>query len=413
MSVVVFILALGLLLPATAPAQTTDTAEDMPVSVTRLSDRVTQFSTAGDEPTVVTAIRSRRGIIVVDTERAPTFTAAIRRAIEAEVPGVIVYLINTHGHGDHTYGNQVFADATLIAHHNAIADMEVADRQRERLAQRFQAGIQGLKARYEAMDRDSQEAAALAATISYYEQFAAGLGESFELTLPDITFSDRLSLDLGDLTLELIWFGKAHTDGDVLIYCPEEQLLLTGDLFYSGGFPYVDSERVPSLGRWHETLTGLLQRDEGVTHVATGHEPSLPVSHLEAILEFVAEQQARFAGRESALNVFREVHEADGIASALDRLREMNARPDEFYVLHAEFDTYVYRLMLAEQLDEALEALLVLAELFPQSDVAFDSLGEVYVRLEDTDSAIESFRRALELNPENENAARRLRELGG
>jgi glyoxylase-like metal-dependent hydrolase (beta-lactamase superfamily II) len=403
-----------LLVPVAAQSQQTRGTEDIAVIATRLSDRVTVFQTsAGDEPTQVVAIQSRSGIVVVDTERAPSFAAAIRRAIESEFSDEVLYMINTHGHGDHTYGNQIFADATIIAHENAPADMEAAAQRSEGLVQQLRAGIEHLRTQHENMSEGSEQAAAMAARISYYEQWVAGLDTGFELALPDTTFSDRLRLDLGDLTLELIWFGNAHTHGDILIYCPEEQLLLTGDLFYSGGFPYIDSERVPSLGRWHETLAELLSRQEGVTHVVTGHELSLPVSHLEATLEFITGQQDRFAGRESALNVFRELHQAEGVEVALDRLREMNSRPDEFYVLHAELDTYVYRMMLAEQLDEALQCFLVLAELFPDSDVAFDSLGEVYVRLGNTESAIESFEKALELNPENGNTARQLRQLRG
>ena len=65
------------------------------------------------------------------------------------------------------------------------------------------------------------------------------------------------------------------------------------------------------------------------------------------------------------------------------------------------------------QLDDALAIFLVLAELFPESDVAFDSLGEVYQRLGDNAAAIASFEKALELNPENGNAAEKLRELKG
>jgi glyoxylase-like metal-dependent hydrolase (beta-lactamase superfamily II) len=387
---------------------------DVAVTVTRLSDRVAVFRTsAGSEPTDVIAIRSQAGIVVVDTERSPTFAAAIRRAIEAEFPGEIAYLIDTHGHADHTYGNQVFADATIIAHENALADIEAAAERREGLVGQLRAGIAGARRQYEAQEENSEAALALAQRISYYEQWATGLESGFVLTLPDSTFSDTMSMDLGDLTLELVWFGNAHTHGDILVYCPEEQLLLVGDLFYSGGFPYIDSERIPYLPRWYETLDQLLQREEGITHVVTGHEVSLSLAHLDSTRTFIAEQLARFAGRESALDVFRGVYEAEGAAVALERLRAMHGEPDRYYVLHAELDTYAYRLMLADELDDALAMFLVLAELFPESDIAFDSLGEVYIRLGNNDAAITSFEKALELNPENGNAAEKLSELKG
>jgi glyoxylase-like metal-dependent hydrolase (beta-lactamase superfamily II) len=410
-SAIVLCMLLG---SATTRSQQPSGAGDVAVTVTRLSDRVAVFHTsAGSEPTNAIAIRSQKGIVVVDTERSPAFAAAIRRAVENEFSGEIAYLIDTHGHADHTYGNQVFADATIIAHENAPADIEAAAERREGLVRQLRAGIAGATRRYESLEQDSEAAVGLAQTISYYEQWANGLESGFVLTLPDSTFSDTMSLDLGDLTLELVWFGNAHTNGDILIYCPEEQLLLVGDLFYSGGFPYIDSERVPYLPRWHATLDRLLQRKEGITHAVTGHELSLPLSRLDSTRTFIAEQQTRFAGRGSALDVFRGLYEAQGTEVALERLREMNGQPDRYYVLHPEFDTYAYRLMLADELDDARAMFLVLAELFPESDVAFDSLGEVYMRLGDNEAAIASFEKALELNPENGNAAEKLRELKG
>jgi glyoxylase-like metal-dependent hydrolase (beta-lactamase superfamily II) len=391
----------------------TASLDEIPVAVTRLSDRVALFHTAdGQEPTMIVAIQSERGIVVVDTERSPTFTAAIREAVEAEMSGEIRYLINTHGHGDHVAGNQVFADATIIAHENAVADMQQAGTSVQRWLQQLQPAIEVWRTQYETLEPGSEEAVALAARIAYHEQWLAGLGpEEFELTLPDLTFNDRLTLDLGDLALELIWFGRAHTGGDILVYCPEESLLLVGDLFYSEGFPYVDSERVPYLGRWRETLTEIMSREEGINRIVTGHEDELPLSHLEAIAEFVAEQEALFEGRKSALFAFRDLRETEGVEVALSKLKQMNAQPDTYYVLHPELDTYAYRLMLAEELDDALMIFTVLADMFPESDVAYDSLGEVYVRLGKTEAAIAAFERSLELNPENRNAAERLRVL--
>ncbi len=408
------LLLVAVCLPATAGAQNRNQPDEPAVTCIRLSDRAAVFHVAGGEPTMVTALKSEAGIVVVDTERSPVFAAAIRRAIEAEFSGDIAYLINTHGHGDHTWGNQVFADALIIAHENCADEMHEADQRREGTVEQIQAMLPRWRSQYESLEAGSEAAVSLAATIAYYEQMAAGLGSGFTLTLPEVTFSDRLHLDLGDLTLELTWYGGAHSRSDIVIYCPEEQLLLTGDLFYSGGMPtYIDSERIPYLDRWHETIEALLQRPEGITRIVTGHEESLPVSELAATRDFIAEQQARFAGRESTLNLFRETHESAGLEPALTRLRAMYADSTRYYTLRPELDTYAYRLMLAEKLDEALQIFLVMAELWPDAYISWDSLGEVYVRLDRKADAIAAFEKSLELNPENGNAIRRLEELKG
>ena len=292
-------------------------------------------------------------------------------------------------------------------------EMEAASLRRAGLTQQLRAGADRLRHRLESLEPESEAAIAIAGNVAYYETWADGLESEFTLTLPDVMFRDHMLLDLGDLHLELAWFGLAHTRGDIVVYCPEERLLLVGDLLHSEGFPYIDTERVAYLDRWYEVLSGFRAREEGLEHVVTGHEASLSLSHLDSTIAFIAEQQGHFANKESALSFLRTVQEQSGLDAALQRLRGMHDHPEQFFVLHPELDQHAYRMMLAGELEDALAIFLVLAELFPESDVAFDSLGEVYVRLENSEAAVSSFRQALELNPENGNAARRLGELGG
>ncbi|MFC1530242.1 MBL fold metallo-hydrolase [Gemmatimonadota bacterium] len=389
--------------------------EEIAVTSNRLSDRVAVFTTAaGGEATNVVALKSERGIVVVDTERSPSFTDAIRSAIAKEFSGEFRYLINTHGHGDHTYGNQVFAGATIIAHENTTPEMEEAVDRVEGTVGQISAMLPRWKSQLESLEEGSEQAAGLAGTIAYYEQMVAGLADGFTAAYPTLTFADRMILDLGDLTLELAWYGRAHSSSDIIIYCPEEQLLLTGDLFYTGGMPsYIDSERIPHLPRWREIVSALLDREEGIAHIVGGHGEYLPLANLEATLTFITEQQELYTGRESALTAFRNLHESKGVEAGLARLQEMFADPDHFYTLRPELDTYAYRLMLDEKLDEALKIFLVFAELWPESDISWDSLGEVYLRLEQKEKAIEAFEKSLELNPENRNAIQRLAQLKG
>ncbi|MFC1629513.1 hypothetical protein ACFL3H_10450, partial [Gemmatimonadota bacterium] len=53
------------------------------------------------------------------------------------------------------------------------------------------------------------------------------------IPFPTLTFDDRLTLDLGDLTLECIYFGDAASWGDVMVRVPEENLIWTGDVFHA------------------------------------------------------------------------------------------------------------------------------------------------------------------------------------
>jgi cyclase len=57
--------------------------------------------------------------------------------------------------------------------------------------------------------------------------------------LPTVTFRDRLTLHQGDLAIELIHVGTAHTTGDVVAWLPDERILFAGDVAFSGGTPYL------------------------------------------------------------------------------------------------------------------------------------------------------------------------------
>ena len=126
---------------------------------------------------------------------------------------------------------------------------------------------------------------------------------------------------------------------------------------------------------------------------------------------YIKTKQKEFAGKESAFFIFKKVFEEQGLESSLRVLKDLKAKPDQFYTLHPEIDQFAYRLMLKEQLDEAFAIFMVLAELFPDSYLAFDILGEVYKRMGEKEKAIQSFEKSLELNPDNRNASLQLKSL--
>jgi Flp pilus assembly protein TadD len=96
---------------------------------------------------------------------------------------------------------------------------------------------------------------------------------------------------------------------------------------------------------------------------------------------------------------------------ALERLRAMAADSTRYYTLHPELDTFAYRMMTEGKVEEALRIFRVLTELFPGAWMAWDSLGEALLRREDRTGAIAAFEKSLALNPDNDNAIRRLKEI--
>ncbi|MEV3970671.1 MBL fold metallo-hydrolase [Streptomyces sp. NPDC050698] len=171
--------------------------------------------------------------VLIDTAATRARALRLREAVERVVPGGPDAVVNTHFHGDHVFGNDQFAPrATVIAHEQTRSDMA-------------EAGL---------------------ALCGIWPD--VDWGEP-ELTLPDTTFTDRLTLRLGGLTVELSRVGPAHTASDVVAWVPGRGVLFTGDVAWSGVTPYVLMGSVEGSLRALAELRRLQPR-----FVVPGHGPA-------------------------------------------------------------------------------------------------------------------------------------------
>jgi cyclase len=188
-------------------------------------------------------------VVVVDTAATEARARALLDTVLALAPGRRQFVVNTHHHGDHTFGNCVFAPgATLIAHENIS----------------------------EALTGNGLEIQGFWPHVSWGR---------IEVTLPTVTMSDRLTLRTGGTDVELLHFGTAHTKDDVVAWCPEERVLFAGDLLFSGGTPFALMGSVEGL----LDVLGKL-RELGPRLIVSGHgEVSGPevIDANEAYLRWV------------------------------------------------------------------------------------------------------------------------------
>lgn len=140
--------------------------------------------------------------VLVDTVATRARAAHLRAEVLRVAPAGPRYVVNTHFHGDHVFGNADFAPAAVVAHHRTGSDMVEAGLGLTRLWPDVEWG-------------------------------------DIRLTPPDVTFTDRLTLPAGRLTAELIHVGPAHTASDVVVWVPQRRVLFTGDVAWSGVTPYV------------------------------------------------------------------------------------------------------------------------------------------------------------------------------
>lgn len=189
----------------------------------------------------ITALVSDDGVLLVDSkfEREYDRYMELLRTVTDQP---VRFVINTHMHGDHTGGNARLAelDADIVASENA----------RRRMA------------------------------------------EAQALGLPNITFDDHLRIYFGGQALDLYWFGRGHTDGDIVIHMPEENLILTGDLFAGWGpsIRLIDYNGGGSLVHWSDTLERVLELEFDT--VIPGHSGVTDRAMLEGYLDETLRMQA-------------------------------------------------------------------------------------------------------------------------
>jgi glyoxylase-like metal-dependent hydrolase (beta-lactamase superfamily II) len=266
------------------------------ICIDRLSPRVALAYWPGlDRRCSLTAIQSQKGLVLIDTEASPRVMAPIKKKIEQTFGRRDwAYVINTHAHDNHCSGNALFKSAVIIGHENLAADMQwLIRRQAEpdwkrKEIDRYNAILRDLRAALPRAGANPAFAKLIRSDLIFYDLFVQDLRQGYQVVKPSLTFSDTHTLDLGDLTLELIFFGKGHSNSDILIYVPQERVLVSGAIAYQQG-------RVPEIGedshledvhRFIAVLDRLLADNVKIEHVIPGHSVPLTRAVLPPIRDF-------------------------------------------------------------------------------------------------------------------------------
>ena len=174
--------------------------------------------------------------IVIDSEITPAAARALVADVKAITNKPVRYVIDTHYHYDHLFGNQVFPqDVQIIGHDNARMRLLTHDTMKEST---YLSSVDPVPSRVEALrkriadEKDPQQKAALerqvANSLAYLEQV-----KEIKVTPPNVTFNDTLTLVRGGREIRLLYLGRGHTDTDVVTYLPAERIVCTGDLMES------------------------------------------------------------------------------------------------------------------------------------------------------------------------------------
>jgi tetratricopeptide (TPR) repeat protein len=331
------------------------------------------------------------------------------------------------------------------------------------------------------------------------------LVEDYNLVLPTITFKDKLTLDMGDLKIRLYYFGKTNNlKGNIIAVIPEDKVMFTGMMVHAHSL----APRIPSfldgmdIQKWLRTYDSIFEEND-LEIAVLGNDPWGPgfwsINRIHLRHEYILmlwrevknavsegatleETQDRLSldkkfsyvkewpvhkNNEDAIrsglrshadnieSVFLNLHqvaakevyltlEESGLEAAIEKFKEMQQNPSDYYFDSATFFTVGNKLLYENRMadavalfkmsieynpdettynrigytflgkeltDNAIEFFKLGIKAFPNSANLYDSLGEACMKAGEKDLALRNYEKSLELNPKNENAKKMLEGL--
>lgn len=200
---------------------------------------------------------AEQGLLLVDTDYR-----ALNEKLRAAIAGVsdkpVRVVVDTHWHFDHVEGNEAFAraGALIVAHENVRAKMAEARR----------IGI---------IDRE--------------------VPASPPEALPAVTFRERLTLHWGGEEIELLHCPGAHTDGDTVVRFKRANVIHTGDIFFSAGYPFIEALGGGNVDGVIAAVKAILELCDEKTRIIPGHGPLARKQDLAVYGEMLAGVRAAVA----------------------------------------------------------------------------------------------------------------------
>jgi glyoxylase-like metal-dependent hydrolase (beta-lactamase superfamily II) len=240
----------------------------MVVEIDKVKDNLFVMKGGGGNSSVFV---TTTGVVVVDTKN-PGWGQPLLDAIRKVTDKPVTMIVNTHTHGDHVSGNVEFpAEVDIVTHENTAANMKAM-----------------------------RPNASAAPTPNPRNIFNENNGKG----LPKRTFRDRMTIGRGADQIDLLHFGRAHTNGDALVFFPAHRVLHVADVFPGKELPIMDSNNGGTAVGYADTLTKVLEFSQKNADVLiNGHHNTTTTSaDLKDFIQFVRGyvkdvQSAKAAGR--------------------------------------------------------------------------------------------------------------------
>jgi glyoxylase-like metal-dependent hydrolase (beta-lactamase superfamily II) len=269
-------IAAGVYAPAGTPP-----APDLGIKVRRLSPRAAVFNVGPWDNTYL-ALSTQKGIVVIDSGFSKTVAQAVRAAIQAEFKrSDFAFLINSHEHSDHTFGNSAYSDIPIVGSdllRSAVLGMKADP---TTIAPRLAIPEQSLARMQQDLlknDPNLPQNPEAAKGEKFWRTVQADYAAGVDFVPPAITFDRRMTLHLGDVSVHLFSFGHWHSTADTIVSVPEEGLVRLGAIFSAGHLPVVNSPYGPKealtaaiVNNWIAVLHEVLGQADEKTRFISCH----------------------------------------------------------------------------------------------------------------------------------------------
>lgn len=236
--------ALALWLATSAWVAAQGNMDNVKIEATKLTDNLYYLTGSGGN---IGLSIGDDGALLIDDQFAP-LSERITAKVKELTDKTIKFVVNTHWHGDHTGGNENFgkAGAIIVSHENV----------RLRLSQG-----------------------------QFDRTFNRNLNQAPSKALPVVTFPDAMSLHWNGEDLKVTHVPPAHTDGDSLIFFQKANVVHTGDLYVTNGYPFSDLKSGGSFEGLIQANKLLLSKIDDNTRIIPGHGS---LSNKKELGEYIA-----------------------------------------------------------------------------------------------------------------------------
>jgi len=175
-------------------------------------------------------------VLVTDSEGSPASARSLLAGVATVTPKPVRYLVDTHFHIDHAYGSAALPPTVQVIGSDFTRRMLLGPEARQGVTFKnftdpMPARIENLKKQV-AAEADPQRKTTLESQLAAQEATLAVYSGNFPLQAPTLTVKQSMSIWSGAKEFQILFLGRAHTAGDVIVYVPSEKAAASGDILF-------------------------------------------------------------------------------------------------------------------------------------------------------------------------------------